>query len=37
VPVETKGMTLDDRDALATLVHQRVQALLKEHPPVANG
>jgi hypothetical protein len=27
-PVETTGMTLDDRDALATLVHQRIQALL---------
>ena len=37
VPVETKGMTLDDRDALATLVHQRVEALLKEDSPAANG
>jgi len=27
-PVETTGMTLDDRDTLATLVHQKVQALL---------
>ena len=27
-PVETAGMTLDDRDDLATLLHQRVQALL---------
>jgi len=27
-PVETTGMTLDDRDTLATLVHQRVQALM---------
>jgi 1-acyl-sn-glycerol-3-phosphate acyltransferase len=27
-PVETTGMTLDDRDALATLVHERVAALL---------
>ena len=27
-PIETVGMTLDDRDTLATLVHQRVQALL---------
>jgi 1-acyl-sn-glycerol-3-phosphate acyltransferase len=27
-PVETTGMTLDDRDTLATLVHQRIQAAL---------
>ena len=27
-PIETVGMTLDDRDSLATLVHQRVQSLL---------
>jgi len=27
-PVETTGMTLDDRDTLATLVHHRVQELL---------
>jgi 1-acyl-sn-glycerol-3-phosphate acyltransferase len=27
-PVETAGMTLDDRDELATLIHQRVQALM---------
>jgi 1-acyl-sn-glycerol-3-phosphate acyltransferase len=36
-PVETTGMTLDDRDGLATLVHQRVQALLRGDSPVANG
>ncbi len=27
-PVETTGMTLDDRDTLATLVHQKVQELM---------
>ena len=27
-PVETAGMTLDDRDDLATLLHQKIEALL---------
>jgi hypothetical protein len=31
-PVETTGMTLADRDTLATLVHQRVEALLSLPP-----
>jgi len=29
-PVETAGMTLDDRDELATLLHQRIQELMNE-------
>ena len=31
-PIETRGMTLDDREALADVVRARVQELLAEGP-----